>query len=156
MVQITFANKMNYFLPKSLYSYTLAKYRFGGKMKKFLLTLMVFGITSSSTAFGYYEVNYMSTGAPKNFTPVTFGSNAPWLPGNREYHSQRAREIRRFNAETEAIKNMHNKNINLNITTNEANNNNSAPTVTTTKTIKKTPATCNGVTYYSGNNPCSL
>ena len=64
-------------------------------MKKILLTLMVLGITSSSATFGY-EVKFMETGAVKNFTPVAFGSNAPWLPGNREMKAQRIREVRRF------------------------------------------------------------
>ena len=137
-------------------------------MKKFLLTLMVLGITSSSSAFGYYEVKYMETGAVKNFTPVAFGSNAPWLPGNRERQAQRARAVRRYNAETEAIKNMYRPNINLNINTNNNNKmqkteglaaveDNNLSTISSKVTPKKfTSATCNGITYYSENNPCSL
>jgi hypothetical protein len=138
-------------------------------MKKVLLTLMVLGITSSSMAFGY-EIQYMNTGAPKIFTPVAFGSNAPWLPGNREMQGYKSRAIRRYNAETHAIKNRNNYNINLNLNTNSNSNNlrttesysANAPTTTTAtnteaKTKQKfTSATCHGITYYSENNPCSL
>ena len=136
-------------------------------MKKVFLALMVLGITSSSMAFGY-EVQYMNTGAPKTFTHVAFGSNAPWLPGNREMQGYKSRAIRRYNAETHAIKNRNNYNVNLNLNTNNNPNktltesyNANAPEATKTniKTKAKpkfTSATCNGITYYSENNPCSL
>lgn len=139
-------------------------------MKKVLLTLMVLGITSSCTSFGY-EIKYMETGAVKNFTPIAFGSNAPWLPGNREMKAQRIREVRRYNAETEAIRNMYKQNINLNINTisNGGNNrvqtqehtvsldqNNPNANQPKTEVKKFTSATCNGITYYTKNNPCSL
>ena len=137
-------------------------------MKKILLTLMVLGITSSSATFGY-EVKFMETGAVKNFTPVAFGSNAPWLPGNREMKAQRIREVRRYNAETEAIRNMYRQNINLNINTNgdnkriqteehtvSLNENNPTANLQKAEVKKFTSATCNGVTYYTQNNPCSL
>lgn len=139
-------------------------------MKKVLLTLMVLGITSSGTTFGY-EVKFMETGAVKNFTPIAFGSNAPWLPGNREMKAQRIREVRRYNAETEAIRNMYRQNINLNINTNtnggnkkiqtedhtvSLNENNPMANLPKVEAKKFTSVTCHGITYYSENNPCSL
>lgn len=138
-------------------------------MKKVLLTLAVLCISTSNLAFATYEVQYMNTGAPKNFTQIAFGSNAPWLPGNREIHAQRVREVRRYNAETEAIRNRNNHNINLNLNTNGKRNSNilsnessvsmkkeATSTSKKVETKKFTSSTCNGITYYMQNNPCSL
>lgn len=136
-------------------------------MKKFLLTLMVLGITTSS-ASAYYEVNYMNTGAVKNFTPVRFGQNAPIGSGpQHDEYSYRAREVKRYNAITKAIQNQNNYNINLNVNKNNnkdilANNpsveqEKATPQLTKTKTAKNSFSStyCNGITYYSQNNPCS-
>lgn len=135
-------------------------------MKKILLTLAVLCISTSNLAFATYEVQYMNTGAPKNFTQVTFGSNAPWLPGNRELHAQRVRQVRRYNAETEAIRNRNNINLNINTNGNRSNNiltkessvslKNDATTSKKVETKKFTSSTCNGITYYMQNNPCTL
>ena len=137
-------------------------------MKKFLLTLMVLGVTASS-ASAYYEVNYMNTGAVKNFTPVRFGQNAPIGSGpQHDEYSYRAREVKRYNAITKAIENQNNYNINLNVNKNNNQNiqadkspivqENSTPKLSKTKVAKKTfsPVSCNGITYYNQNNPCSL
>ena len=115
-------------------------------MKKFLLTLMILGVTASSTS-AYYEVNYMNTGAVKNFTPVRFGQNAPI--GSGPQHDE------------------YNYNINLNVnnkvqpkqTTIGMTENATSQQTTTTKMSKTkafSPISCNGVTYYNQNNPCSL
>lgn len=135
-------------------------------MKKVLLTLAVLCISTSNLAFATYEVQYMNTGAPKNFTQVAFGSNAPWLPGNRELHAQRVRQVRRYNAETEAIRNRNNINLNINTNGNRGNNiltkessvslKNEATTSKKVETKKFTSSTCNGITYYMQNNPCTL
>ena len=136
-------------------------------MKKFLLTLMILGVTASSTS-AYYEVNYMNTGAVKNFTPVRFGQNAPIGSGpQHDEYSYRAREVKRYNAITKAIENQNNYNINLNVnnkvqpkqTTIGMTENATSQQTTTTKMSKTkafSPISCNGVTYYNQNNPCSL
>ena len=139
-------------------------------MKKFLLALMVIGITTSS-ASAYYEVQYMNTGAVKNFTPVRFGQNAPIGSGpQHDEYTYRVREVKRYNATTEAIRNQNNYNINLNVNNkntkvqpNEASvamNDDITPQSETTPKVTKvkpfSPVTCNGITYYNQNNPCSL
>ena len=139
-------------------------------MKKFLLALMVISITTGS-ASAYYEVKYMNTGAVKNFTPVKFGQNAPIGSGpQHDEYSYRVREIKRYNTITESIKNQNNYNINLNVNNknnkiqpNEASVAMNDDTTTKTETTPKTttiksfsPVTCNGITYYNQNNPCSL
>ena len=139
-------------------------------MKKVLLALMVMGITTSS-AYATYEVHYMNTGAVKNFTPVRFGENAPIGSGPRhDEYTYRVREVKRYNTITESIKNQNNYNINLNVNNknnkvlpNNAsvamNNDVTTKTETTPKTTKVksfSPITCNGITYYNQNNPCSL
>lgn len=136
-------------------------------MKKFLLILTVLGITTSS-AFAYYEVNYMNTGAVKNFTPIRFGQNAPIGSGpQHDEYSYRVREVKRYKAITKAIQNQNNHNINLNVNKNNNKNilaNNpsveqekSTPKPAKTKTVKNSFSSvyCNGITYYSPNNPCS-
>ena len=59
----------------------------------------------------YKYININDTKFVKN---GAFGSNAPWLPGNREMQGYKSRAIRRYNAETHAIKNRNNYNVNLN------------------------------------------
>ena len=139
-------------------------------MKKVLLSLVILGFTVCS-ASAYYEVQYMNTVAVKNFTPVRFGQNAPIGSGpQHDLYSYRAREVKRYNAITDSIKNQNNYNINLNVNNknnkvqpNEAsvamNDEATQKTETTPKATKVksfSPVTCNGITYYSQNNPCSL
>ena len=134
-------------------------------MKKFLLALMVIGITTTS-ASAYYEVNFMNTGAVKNFTPVRFGQNAPIGSGpQHDEYSSRVREVKRYNAITNAIKNQNNYNVNLNLNKNNNVKTANTPATLSTDTQKTkakiekkifSPVSCNGVTYYNQSNPCSL
>lgn len=132
-------------------------------MKKILLTLMILGITSSVSALATTEVRYMNTGAVKQFTPVALGSNAPFYSNARRANQMRALQVQRYKAETEAIRNRNNHNINLNINSNNKIKN-SEQTVALkkdssqqeVKNKKFTSVTCNGITYYMQNNPCSL
>ena len=135
-------------------------------MKRFLLLLMVMSFTSTS-AFAYYEVKYNNAGSP-DYTSSQFGSNALFTPKNRDINAQKRREFRRLYAETEAIKNMNNYNINLNVnsSTNKVQSTDDkvetkpaveekTPTIVEPKVeTQATPTYCNGVKYY-GDNPCS-
>ena len=93
-------------------------------MKKFLLALLVIGVTSTA-ANATYHVQYMNTGTPASSSygapaplEAQFGRNAAFTPENRARAGARKRAIKHENQYYNGLEKGWAPNVNINNTTN--------------------------------------
>lgn len=114
-------------------------------------------------AFAYGEFHYGALGRTGGMSRPSFGSNAAFLPRNRQAIASRVRQVKRYNAETYAIRNRNNFNFNINSNTGNGNSRMMSSTMASRTTSSTQPSrfnrsykistqksyTKNGITYYN-------